>query len=346
LARLAPPRRILPAGLLLPLACAAAAAEREVAPGQLGAALAKAAPGDTLRLGPGAHAGAFTVQVPLELVGEPGAVLQGPGRGDVLTLAAPGIRVRGLVLRGGGSDLSSDDAVVRIARVDGVTVERCRVEARAFGIYLEGGRGHRIAENDVRGDPSLPVARRGNGIHLWHTERNEVRDNRLAGVRDGVYLSFAHDNLIQGNRGRGLRYGIHYMYSERNTLRRNLFARCSGGIALMFSIGNRIEANEALDNEQFGILCQQLERSELVRNRLAGNGRGFYLQNSAANRLVANTLAGNGVGAPSPTRVAATTGATTEGSTGTRTAWATRPTGSRPRPPPCWRAGRWRAGST
>ena len=296
--RLAPLRAFGMASLL-PLAAAApgAGAERTIAPGQLEAALAEATPGETLRLGPGIHAGAFTVRVPVQLVGEPGAVVQGLGRGGVLTLAAPGIRVRNLTVRGGGSDLSEDDAVVRIAQVEDVAVEGCRIEARAFGIYLEGGRGHRIAGNEVRGDPSLPVARRGNGIHLWHSVRNEVRDNHLVDVRDGIYLSFAHDNLIEGNRGRALRYGIHYMYSERNTLEGNLFARCRGGIALMFSMRNRIEANEALENAQFGILCQQLERSELVRNRVAGNGRGFYIQNSAANRLVANVMADNGVGA-------------------------------------------------
>lgn len=237
------------------------------------------------------------VRVPLTLVGEPGAVLQGSGEGDVLTLAAPGIQVRDLVVRGGGSDLAQDDAVIRIAQVEDVTIQSCRIEARAFGIYLEGGSGHRILGNEVRGDPALPVARRGNGIHLWHSERDEVRDNRLIDVRDGIYLSFAHDNLIQGNSGRSLRYGIHYMYSERNTLIGNRFARCSGGIALMFSMRNRIEANEAVENDQFGILCQQLEHSVLERNRVAGNGRGFYLQNSAANRLVGNVMADNGVGA-------------------------------------------------
>ncbi len=153
-----------------------------------------------------------------------------------------------------------------------------------------------MRDNEIQGDASLAIARRGNGIHLWHSEENEVQRNELLDVRDGVYLSFAHDNLIAGNRGSALRYGIHYMYSERNALVENRFTGSTGGIALMFSMHNRIESNETLDNEQFGILCQQLEHSVLDGNRAAGNGRGFYLQNSAGNRFVSNRLESNGVG--------------------------------------------------
>lgn len=291
------------ARLIGPLACLAAlglpawAAELAVGPGELEAVLSRAALGDTLKLAPGVHPGPITIDRPVRLEGAPGAILQGPGAGTVLTLTADGTAVSGLTVRGSGADLARDEAVILIVEARDVTVEKCRVEARAFGIYLQAGGGHRILGNEVVGDTSLKVARRGNGIHLWKTEHNEVRGNRLVAVRDGIYLSFAHDNLIHGNRGNGLRYGIHYMYSERNSLTENRFAGCTGGIALMFSMRNRIERNETVDNRDFGILCQQIEHSHLEGNRAAGNGRGFYLENSAGNRFVDNRLEGNGVGA-------------------------------------------------
>ena len=270
---------------------------KEVAPGDLAAALRRAQPGATLRLLPGSHPGPIRIDVPLRLEAEPGAVIEGSGKGTVLTLAADGITVSGVEVRGSGSDLSQDDAGVLLLESGNITVERCRIEAAGFGIYLKAGGGHTIAENEIQGDPALPVARRGNGIHLWYSAGNTLRDNRVAGVRDGVYLSFAHRNLITGNEGSQLRYGIHYMYSERNRLIGNRFSECIGGIALMFSLGNHIEANETVGNRDFGILCQQLEHSVVVRNRSARNGRGFYLQNSAQNEFTENQLAGNGVGA-------------------------------------------------
>ncbi len=267
-----------------------------VKPGELEVVLARAAPGDTLKLLPGIHPGPITIDLPVRLEASPGAILEGPGTGTVLTLTADGIEIHGLTVRGSGADLARDEAVILIAEAQNVTVEDCRVEARAFGIYLQAGGDHHILGNEILGDTSLKVSRRGNGIHLWKTEHNEIRDNHLVDVRDGIYLSFAHDNVIDGNRGTGLRYGIHYMYSERNTLTGNRFAEGTGGIALMFSMHNRISDNETLDNRDFGILCQQIEHSHLEGNRAAGNGRGFYLQNSVANRFTGNRLESNGVG--------------------------------------------------
>jgi len=266
--------------ILVTFALAVGAAERQVAAGGLEQALVLAAPGDTLRLLPGVHRGALLVTTRLTLVGEPGAVIEGTGSGTVLTIAADDAVVRDLTIRGGGADLSQDDAVVLLREAHRITVEGCRVDARAFGIYLQSGGQHRVIGNVVHGDRSLAVERRGNGIHLWNTKENDIRDNHLQDVRDGVYLSFAHDNAIHGNHARSLRYGIHYMYSERNKLTHNRFSDCTGGIALMFSMKNSITDNEAIGNQRFGILCQQLEHSTLERNRVAGNGRGFFVKNS------------------------------------------------------------------
>jgi nitrous oxidase accessory protein len=282
--------------LLLGGAGAARAGERAVAPGELRSALAAGAPGDTLRLLPGVHVGPFTVTTRVRIVGSGGAVIDGGGRGAAVTIAADGAELADVVVRGGGADLALDDTAILLDEVHDATVARCRIEARAFGIYVRGGERNHVLHNRIRGDASRARSERGNGIHLWRTVRNEIRGNRVIDVRDGVYLSFAHDNQIRDNRGAGLRYGIHYMYSERNTLVGNRFTGSTGGIALMFSKQNRIEDNRAANNSGFGILCQQLERSLVTRNRVVGNGRGFFIENSAGNRFVANRVEANGVG--------------------------------------------------
>lgn len=272
-------------------------AVRLVAPGHLREALESARPGDRLELLPGLHRGAFRIDRPLRIDGRAGAVIQGPGHGTVLTLAADGIELRHLEVRGGGADLSSDDAAVLLLAARRITVRDCVIGAAGFGIYLREGGEHRILDNRIAGDGSLPSNRRGNGVHLFHTTGNVVAGNDTADVRDGIYLSFAHDNEIRGNRGSGLRYGIHYMYSEHNRLEGNRFEGCIGGIALMYSRDNHLLGNVLSNNRDFGILCLQLERSRLLANTLAANGRGLVLQNSAGNQLRDNEIAGNGVGA-------------------------------------------------
>jgi len=278
-------------------AVAASAAERLVSPGELEIALAEARPGDTLRLSAGVHPGPITVSKPVHLIGNPGAVLEGNGQGSALILSSDDVRVSNLKVRGSGADLSQDDAVILLYDVRNATVEQCEVEARAFGIYIRGGGNNRVIGNVVRGDPSLERSRRGNGIHLWKTRNNEILNNKVESVRDGLYFSFAHDNQIRGNEGSRLRYGIHYMYSERNTLIGNRFSDSIGGITLMFSRGNRVEENLVVRNRDFGILGLFLERSVLIRNQVAENGRGLFVEDSHRNQFSANRVQRNGVGA-------------------------------------------------
>ncbi|MEE8525048.1 MAG: hypothetical protein V3T72_14020 [Thermoanaerobaculia bacterium] len=127
-------RLILTAVLLLGTAGrVASAAELRVPPGGLVNALATARPGETLILLPGIHPGPLTIAAPVRLVGEPGAILEGDGSGPVLVLTADDIQVSDLTVRGSGADLSRDDAVVLLHEAHRITVERCRIEARAFG---------------------------------------------------------------------------------------------------------------------------------------------------------------------------------------------------------------------
>jgi nitrous oxidase accessory protein len=276
----------------------AAASQRDVTPADFAGALAHAVSGDTLRLTRGVYRGPFTVAVPsLRLIGQPGVVLDGGGSGTAVTVVGDGIEIEGLTIRGSGADLGENDAVVLIRDAHRVSVRRCRIEARAFGIYLRGGGSHLITGNDVTGDASLTRSKRGNGIHLWKTEYNLVLDNTITGVRDGLYLSFAHHNLIEGNRATGVRYGIHYMYSDDNTLRDNRMEHCVGGATLMFARRNLIEGNRAVADRRFGILLLSIDNSRVVGNLVAQNDRGFVLENSNADRFEHNTIAENGIGA-------------------------------------------------
>jgi nitrous oxidase accessory protein len=274
------------------------AADTIVNPAQFAAALADAKPGATLRLSPGIYRGQITIATAaLKLVGSDGVVIDGGRAGNAVTIAADNVELHNLTIRNSGRDLAKDDAVVLLREAHQSTVEACRIEARAFGIYVRAGGGNRIVSNQIRGDLTLTRSQRGNGIHLWHTEANEVVGNRVIDVRDGLYLSFADRNLISDNRATGVRYGIHYMYSNGNRLIGNHMRQCVGGIALMFARNNTIEANQSTGNRMFGILALSLEDSRIVRNIAARNGRGLFIEDSSRNRLAGNRIVQNGVGA-------------------------------------------------
>src|SRR5271165_1767690 len=69
-------------------------------------ALSLAAPGDTLRLAVGTFSGDLIVGTPkITIEGEPGAIVQGSGRGNAIAINAPDVTLRGLTIRGSGLTL-------------------------------------------------------------------------------------------------------------------------------------------------------------------------------------------------------------------------------------------------
>lgn len=258
----------------------------------------RARPGSRLTLSPGTFRGPLVVDKPLTLVGAgpERTRIRGTDTGSVVVVRSDSVVLKNLSVAGDGGVLKRDDAAVFVENARGVTVSRCRIRARGFGIYLHAGGNHRILHNTVVGTRSRRRSERGNGIHLWKTTNNRLLGNRIRYARDGIYLSFAHQNRLEGNRGRRLRYGIHYMYSEQNRLNENRFEGNVGGIALMYSRNNRITNNHSHHNDDFGILLLQLENSRLTENVLRGNKRGLFVQNSVTNTLLRNRLYRNHTG--------------------------------------------------
>ncbi len=103
--------------LLLGYGSAVLAAQIDVAAGEsVQAAINKAEPGDVVRLGKGLHKGAVVIGQPVDLVGEPGAVIDGQGTGNVILVNAPNVVVRGLEVRGSGSNMPELNSGIFVAR--------------------------------------------------------------------------------------------------------------------------------------------------------------------------------------------------------------------------------------
>src|SRR5690625_6427657 len=117
-------------GLTL-LASPAFAGERMVAPckGCLANAIAGAEPGDVLLLEDGRHEGAVTIDRTLTITGSREAVVDGLGKGTVITIEAEGVVLRGFTVTGSGHVNADLDAGVKIrkgadrALIEGLLVE-------------------------------------------------------------------------------------------------------------------------------------------------------------------------------------------------------------------------------
>jgi len=264
--------------------------------GTLQSVVDAAAPGDVIEIDEGVFAGPVRIEKPLVLRGR-GGVIDGGGRGTPLVLAAAGITVEGVRVRDSGEDVGVPDACIYLepgatdAVLRGSTLERC-----AFGIWVHETAGVEISGNRITGRVELRPTDRGNGIQLFDASRLVVRDNHVADVRDGIYVSATEDSLIEGNTAENVRFGIHYMYSYRNTVRGNATNDSVIGIALMESHHLVVTDNTAHGNERNGLLFRDVLGSEIRRNDLRRNGNGKFFYSSTENVIEDNVVRDNEIG--------------------------------------------------
>ena len=106
--------RIIPAAIFAAGAAGFASAETLTAiPEQpLQAVLDRAQDGDVIELAPGEYKGAIRINRRVVLAGRSGAVLNGGGTGNVVTVTAPDVTIRGVTIQGSGHDLQTMDSGV------------------------------------------------------------------------------------------------------------------------------------------------------------------------------------------------------------------------------------------
>lgn len=298
--------RYLAIALLLLLALPAYARE------SLEQLVAAAPPGATLSVPAGVHAVHLKLDKPLTLIGEPGAILDGGGRGDIVRISAANVTVRGLALRHSGSDLTTMNAGIFIERTArDVVISSNRIQDSLFGVYLDGATNVRVERNVIRGMRSLRVADRGDGIHLWNDTGCTISDNDIAGTRDGIYVYVSPHNTIARNVVHDVRYGIHYMYSQDNLLQGNVSRGNLAGYALMSSHHLKVIGNSSADDTSYGFLLNYIAHSEIAGNRVyrvkgqsdnAGGtiegteGKGLFVYLSQFNSFHDNLVADSQIG--------------------------------------------------
>jgi nitrous oxidase accessory protein len=279
-----------------------------------------AAPGATLRVGPGEYEGPLVIGKPLALLGDGFPEIDGGGRGSVISIRADGVTIRGFHIHNSGADLRKDDAGIHIGANDAVITDN-RIEDVLHGVYVKKANGFRISKNAIRGKTELDeedrpmtesiatdgadlcsplnINSRGNGIHLWNSTGGEIDGNTVTDTRDGMYFSFTSDTKVRGNAIHGVRYGLHYMYSDRNNFEGNTFADSAAGAAIMYSKnlvirGNRFNANRGF--RAYGMLLNSVDATRIEENFLTNNTVGIYIENNNNNVISGNHIENNYIG--------------------------------------------------
>lgn len=239
-----------------------------------------AAPGSTIRVR-GTWAGPLRIDKPLVLEGAEGAMIVGDGAGSVIEIAGSDVTVRGLEIRRSGRATSAEAAGVKAAG-DRHRIEDNVIEDVYFGVHLSDGDGNVVIGNRIVPGMGSGV-RPGHAVSLWYQRGALVQDNDIEDARDGVYLSFADDVRVIGNRVRGSRYGVHSMYSERSVFEGNVLEDNLLGTALMYSTRLQMRCNRIERHREgataYAILLKDIDDVVLADNVLVGNRVGIYADN-------------------------------------------------------------------
>ena len=289
---------------LLLLTAPAVAATWDVAAGDdLSVAVARAAPGDVLRLGPGRHEGPITIDRPLRLDGTAETVIDGRGTGRVVTIDAPDVTLSGLTIAGSGASLAEEDSGIFVTKKgDRALIEGNRLEGNLIGVYLKGPEAAVVRGNRITGRGDLRVNERGNGVQLWNTPGSVVEDNLIRLGRDGIFVTTSRDNRFSGNEFRELRFAVHYMYTNDSEVSGNLSRGNHIGYALMFSKRLRVLGNTSRGDRDRGLLLNYANDALIEGNTVEGDNRQagpekcVFIYNANKNRLLGNRFQGCDIG--------------------------------------------------
>lgn len=237
--------------------------------------------GGVLRLPPGTYDGPATIARPLTLDGGGRAVIDGGGRGTVLTVHADGVVVRGLTLRGSGDSHDAIDGAIMAEGRD-LLIEDNRIEDVLFGISLHRSNDSVVRRNRIRSRAEDP-AYRGDALRLWYSTGNRIEDNDIAQTRD-ITVSNSPRNRFTGNTVRDSRRAFNFLFSHRSVVDRNRLERNATGIVALNSEGLIIRHNR-------------------IMHAMEASGAGVALKETSAALVEGNEIVhcANGIMADSPT---------------------------------------------
>jgi nitrous oxidase accessory protein len=290
-------RVVLTAAVVVATQATALAMTHSVGDGGIQTAIDAANPGDVIKVPGGVWKEHLRITKSITIEGD-NATVDGEGKGKVITISAPNVRIQGLIVRGSGSELTGEpDSCIWVEK----GAERTQIvdnELRdcGFGIWIHTARGVVIEKNKVYGRSHQRVTDRGNGIHLFDATDLTVRENFVTGARDGIYVSATENSVISYNVLTDQRYGIHYMFSYDNTLQGNRANNNLGGLALMQSRNLKVIENITTDNEKLGILFRDAQYCAIEDNVIERNGQGLFFFSSTENSIRRNRVAGNDIG--------------------------------------------------
>ena len=261
-------------------------------------AIALANPYDEIIIKKGFYSeGNIIIDKPLRIIGNEFPILDGGNKEEIFTVISDSVFISGIIFKNAGVSYLKENAAVRIENVKSCSVIDCKFYGNFFGVYIAASNDCLIKNNFIKSYGKSETSS-GNGIHLWNCSKIIISNNEISGHRDGIYLEFVKDALIEKNHSKNnLRYGLHFMFSDGCTYAENKFEYNGAGVAVMYT-KNVIMKNNSFNNNwgpaSYGLLLKDISESRIDKNMFLENTTGVYLEGCSKSTFENNVFDKNG----------------------------------------------------
>lgn len=235
----------------------------------------------------------------IRIIGEDFPVIDAEFNGTAISVQADNFSIEGIKIINIGKSHTSEFAGILVAHSNNFSISNNKMDKIFFGILVEKSTAGKISGNDIRSDAEKQD-NSGNGIHLWDSEEMEISNNRVSGTRDGIYLEFAKNSVVNNNIcSDNLRYGLHFMFSDNNKYVENIFERNGAGVAVMFSKHIKMYRNTFRKNwgsAAYGLLLKEINDADLKHNIFENNTVAISADGTNRINYTENEFSNNGYG--------------------------------------------------
>ncbi len=231
------------------------------------------------------------------LIGENYPTIDGENIGNIIKVTANNFSIEGFNIINVGLSYTHDFAAILISQSSHFTIKNNILKNVFFGLLVEKSH-YGIIKNNNISSHAINESSSGNGIHFWHCSNMTVTNNKVMGLRDGIYFEFVSNSTISHNISKNnVRYGLHFMFSNHNTYTYNEFKNNGAGVAVMFSKFIKMTNNTFHYNwgmASYGLLLKEIYDTQIKNNIFEQNTIGINVENCSRINYENNNFIRNG----------------------------------------------------
>ncbi len=258
-------------------------------------AIDHAKPYSTIHLENGTYKGALTISKPLEIVAQNGhAIITAKGNGSVIKINSHDVTLKNLTITRSGQQSEQTDSAIKAEHADNLKITNCTINHVLYAIVISMSNNCTITDNNISSnDQKIPL--RGDGIKLWYSHNNLIKENLFNGTRD-IHLQRSNQNLITKNTFLNNRFATHLEYCSDINITNNLYRYNTVSILISGSKNIKITSNQILSSNGvagIGILTRGGYGIKISDNTIKYNYKGLYIDNKPKKQKIQRIIKNN-----------------------------------------------------